>query len=234
MDNRLAKDLKAFRQAQNVTQAKLAEELGIKRSRYANFEAGLSQPDSQIIAKLQKLGFQTPIASSPTQPKSRPKQSPTNRKPKPEVGPPLIPASQLLVPVPSIGFVAASDKVDWTDPFESESFEFVPPEMGDARGRFACKVASDSMMPLLEPGDTLVFQKSDVPRLGYIILFRSNENTVTVKKLAHDGTNYVLKPLNPRYQDNLADGTMLGYLVGIVREKGTLRTTVYDASGILP
>lgn len=214
MDKQLPSDLKQFRKEGGYTQASLAEKLGIKRSRYANFEAGISHPDDDILQALNKLGFRKQAQS--------------------EVGPPLVPASQLLIPIPSIGYVAASDKVDWTDPFESESFEYVPPEMGDVRGRFACKVASDSMMPLLEPNDTLVFQRSDVPRIGHVILFRSDENQVTVKKLAHDGTNFVLVPLNSRYDKQIAEGAMLGYLVGIVREKGTLRTTIYDASGIIP
>lgn len=210
MSSPTPKSLKEFRQSLNLTQAEFSNKLGIKRSRYANFETGESKPNHAILAKLRQLGFGS------------------------EVGPPLIPASQLLVPIPSIGYVAASDPVNWTDPFESESFEYVPPEMGDGRGRFACKVNSDSMMPLLEPDDTLVFQKSEVPKIGHVILFRSNDNRITVKKLSHDGKSYVLKPLNPSYEESQADGQMLGYLVGIVRERGTLRTTVYDASGIRP
>lgn len=233
MSQDLSTSIKQFRQSQKLTQQAMADKLGIKRSRYANFEAGLSHPGQDILRDLAKLGFRpglpTLVPSSPTT-----KPLTKSKKSKIEVGPPLVPASQLLVPIPSIGYVAASDKVDWTDPFASDSFEYVPPEMGDVRGRFACKVASDSMMPLLEPGDTLVFQRSDVPKIGHVILFRSHEGLITVKKLAHDGANFVLRPLNPRYQENLAEGMMLGFLVGIVREKGTLRTTVYDASGIIP
>ena len=89
-------------------------------------------------------------------------------------------------------------------------------------------------MPLLEPGDVCVFQRTDEPKLGLVILFRSDENLVTIKKLAHDGVNYVLKPLNPRYAEHVAEGSMVGYLVGIVRDKGTQRITIYDASGISP
>lgn len=210
MDDNLANQLKEFRISQNLTQAELAHKLGIKRSRYANYESNISKPKPETMAKLHQLGFNS------------------------EVGPPLIPASQLLVPITYIGLVAASDKVNWTDPFESESFEYVPPEMGDVRGRFACRVASDSMMPLLEPDDICVFQRTDLPKIGYVILFRSEDNLITIKQLQHNGTDYILHPLNPKYQKNIADGAMLGYLVGIVREKGTQRITIYDASGIRP
>lgn len=208
----IATRLKNWRKTQDLTQQQLADQLQIKRSRLANFENGTSTPNRDILANLEKLGF----------PKSH------------EVGPPLIPASQLLVPIPFIGYIAASNPVDWTDPFESETFEFVPPEMGDARGRFACKIASDSMFPLLEPHDICVFQRTEVPKIGHVILFRSNDNLVTVKLLKHDGATYVLQPINPTYNSIPAEGNMLGYLVGIVRERGTQRITIFDSTGILP
>ncbi len=202
--------LRNLRRRLDLTQEEFAAELGIKRSRLANWETGKSRPSAEARERLRARGLDS------------------------DVGPPLIPASQLLVPVPYIGFVAASDPVDWTDPFESDTFEYVPPEMGDARGRFACRVASDSMMPMLEPQDVCVFHRTDVPKIGHVILFRSEDNRVTVKQLKHDGESYVLHPLNPRYANQLAEGQMLGYLVGIVREKGTMRMTVFDASGLLP
>lgn len=210
MEKPIAQQLKEFRKAINLTQEEIAQKIGIKRSRFANFESGHSRPDELILNQLRILGFQA------------------------EVGPPIIPASQLQVPIPYIGYVAASNPVNWTDPYESESFEYVPPEMGDARGRFACRVASDSMMPILEPDDILVFQKSEIPKLRHIILFRSKENLITVKQLGHNGSNFTLVPLNPSYDEVNADGEMLGFLVGIIRERGTLRTTIYDASGIRP
>jgi SOS-response transcriptional repressor LexA len=106
--------------------------------------------------------------------------------------------------------------------------------MGDARGRFACRIESDSMIPLLEPHDICVFHRTDVPKIGHIILFRSQDQKATVKQLKHNGTNYKLHPLNPKYLPQPADGQMLGYLVGIIRERGTQRITIFDSTGILP
>jgi SOS-response transcriptional repressor LexA len=208
----LATRLKNWRESLSLTQQELADQLGIGRSRLANFETNKSTPNNKILENLHTLGF--------------PKQ--------PEVGPPLIPASQLLIPITYIGYIAASNKVNWTDPFESEDFEYVPPEMGDARGRFACKIESDSMFPLLEPHDVCVFQRTEVPKIGHIILFRSKDNLVTVKQLKHDGTTYVLHPLNTSYEPTPAEGNMLGFLVGIIRERGTQRITIFDSTGILP
>ncbi|MBA4291372.1 hypothetical protein C0431_00195 [bacterium] len=203
--------LKEFRRVKGWTQQELAEELGVSRSLVAMMESGGAEIAPKVMVRLRGLGFDGG-----------------------EVGDPLIPASQLLVPVTYIGYIAASDPVNWTDPFESETFEFVPPEMGDPRGRFACRISSDSMYPLLEPQDVCVFQRTDVPRIGQVILFRSDEGLVTVKQLKHDGEQYVLLPLNTRYDAFPAEGAMLGYLVGIVRERGTQRITIYDSSGIVP
>ncbi|MBL8066847.1 MAG: hypothetical protein JNM28_00175 [Armatimonadetes bacterium] len=36
-------------------------------------------------------------------------------------------------------------------------------------------------MPLLEPHDVCVFQRTDVPKIGHVILFRSHDRLVTVK-----------------------------------------------------
>lgn len=208
----ISAQLKEFRSNLNLTQQELADKLDIKRSRLANFENQTSTPNKLILQKLYEIGFPQPA----------------------EVGPPLIPASQLLVPITYIGTIAASNPVNWTDPFESEDFEYVPPEMGDVRGRFACRIESDSMFPLLEPLDVCVFHRTEVPKIGHIILFRSTDNHLTVKQLKHNGTNYILHPLNPSYEPTTANGTMLGYLVGIVRERGTQRMTIFDSSGILP
>ena len=152
----------------------------------------------------------------------------------PEVGHPTVPASQLLVPLPYLGFVAASEPARWTDPFDSETFEYVPPEMGDVRGRFSCRVESDSCYDLLWPHDLCVFQAESVPRLGCMVLWRLPDGRVTIKHLRHDGNNYLLSPVNPAYESVPAEGQQVGYLVGIVRENGSRRTTVYDATGIRP
>src|SRR5437016_1516107 len=107
----ISEALSAFRRkVMDLTQGAMADRLGIDRSVYKNYEYGTPVP-APLLERLRKMGFRIPD----------------------EVGPPLIPASQLLIPIPFIGALAASNKVDWTDPFESDTFEFVPPEMGDPR-----------------------------------------------------------------------------------------------------
>lgn len=151
-----------------------------------------------------------------------------------EVGLPRIAVPRLNIPIPFIGAIGACSEVDWTDIFASDDLEFVPPEMGDPKGRYACKVQGDSMYDLLWPEDICVFHASDVPKLGCVCMYRSNKNQVTIKLLKHDGEQFILHPINPSYEDTPVppDGVVLGYLVGIVRTEGLRKTTLYDPSGI--
>ena len=201
--------LREIRQRLGMSQPEFARRLGVPGSRYRNWEYGAANPPAEIVRAARKMEG-------------------------PQVSGPTIPASQLYIPVPYIGGVAASSMVDWTDPFESDTFEFVPPEMGDGRGRFSCRVLGDSMYDLLQPGDLCVFQASPVPKIGTVIMYRSPENSITIKELKHDGKGFILHPLNPAYEDVPAIGTCLGYLVGIVREVGSRKVTVYDSTGIRP
>lgn len=209
-DTPISQQLVNLRKRLRMTQKALAAELGVDRDAYKNWEYGQNPPPDRVMHRLRAMGLGH------------------------EVGAPLIPASQLLIPITYIGAVNASDKANWTDPFESEAFEFVPPEMGDVRGRFCCKIASDSCFDLLWPDDIAVFQREDIPKLNAVVLFRSFDNRITIKQLKHDGQDFILHPLNPRYEDERAEGSMVGYLVGIVRTQGSRKVTVYDEFGIRP
>jgi SOS-response transcriptional repressor LexA len=147
---------------------------------------------------------------------------------------PTIPAPELKILAPYIGQVAASTPVDWSDPFDADEFEYVPCEMGDGRGRFSARVIGYSMHPLLLPGDLVVFQSSNVPKLGVVVLHRSTDNQVTVKELKHDGERFMLCSTNEAVPDIPASGQIIGHLVGIVREQGSRMTTEYDSNGIRP
>lgn len=202
--------LTEFRKGRGVSQEAMAADLDISRNTYAAYETGRNRPRFETMKRLRLMGFQADVSS------------------------PLVPASELEIPVVYVGTVAAASKVDWTDPFASETMEFVPPEMGHTRGRFAARIGSDSMVPMLEPGDLCVFQRDPAPRIGAVVLFRSFDGQITVKQLKHNGQDYYLHPLNPRYEDCQAAGENVGYLVGIVRWKGSRKTTEYDSAGLYP
>lgn len=202
--------IKAFRTSIRYSQKELASATGVTRESLAAYESGRVKPSNTFLAALRRLGYGN------------------------EVSRPSVPAEELDVPIPSIGTVAASSPVNWTDPFESEDWEYVPGHMVRGKGLFSCRVGSDSMMPMLEPGDVCVFSATDSPRIGSIVLHRCPEHKVTIKQLKHDGRDYLLHPLNTKYEDTIAPGVCVGFLVGIIRKSGTRVVTEYDPHGILP
>lgn len=210
MSQDYAERLKGIRKSLELTQLEMAQRLGVSRPAYASYESGRNNPPRSVVAEIKKISYGDDVRR------------------------PTAPAAELEVPLVSIGYIAASSKIDWTDPFLSGDFEYVPGHMAQEKGRFSCRVSSDSMMPLLEPDDICVFQGSDVPKIGCIILFRSFENLVTIKMLKHDGKEYSLHPLNPNYEACKAEGSAVGYLVGIVRKVGRRTITDYDPDGIRP
>lgn len=208
--NKLSEAIQHFRKRiLGKTQREMATALGVPFERYKNWEYG-HEPPLDIMQKLKLMGLGG------------------------EVSDPRVPAGQLLVPIPFIGNIAASSPVDWSDPFEAVEMEFVPPEMAEGRGRFAARVVGDSMYDLLVPGDVVVFQREDIPKIGYVVMFRSFDNQITIKTLKHDGTSYLLRPENEAYATVEAKGSMVGYLVGVVTRKGSRIATVYDPYGIMP
>lgn len=152
----------------------------------------------------------------------------------PEVGKPEGPFSESEVEVPYIGLVAASSPKDWTDPLDTGLERAIPVHML-MRGVFTCEIAGDSMSPLLEPGDTAIFQVAEFVRAGRVVLYyHPKTQRVTVKQLKHDGHMPVLHPLNPTYSDEPANGNVIGVLIGYDRKVGKRRVTAFDPDGITP
>lgn len=209
MAEAIGEELKAWRRTYRFTQKEVADRVGVSRGAYANWESDLAVPTHSNLLRLRELGFQS------------------------DVGPPMIPAPIATVPVPYIGFVSASSPSDWRDPDLCESFEDVPGEW-DTRGCFTCRVDTDSMYPLIYPGDLLMFKQEPVPRINAAIMYRCKSGLITIKQLKHDGERFVLHPLNTSYSDVLADGLQIGFLVGIIRKEGKRKLTIYDDSGIIP
>lgn len=204
-------------QPQHGAMTRIASELGVSYDILNNLANGRTKPAKHpdVITALRKR-FKKP-----------------DSWPYSEVSTPSIPVSQSEVAMPYAGKISAGVKVDWTDPYESEDFEFVPSSM-TGKGRFSCRIDGDSMFDLLHPDDLCVFQSHMTPRLGLVVLYRHHDMTATIKQLKHDGTKFLLHPLNPAYEDCEAEGRCIGYLVGVIRRWGTREITVYDPQGITP
>jgi len=202
--------LRTAREVLGISQTTMAEKLGIKRSAYGHYESGIRSIPSYVMERVSGL------------------------LPAPEYAATGAAAGELEIPIVSIGTIGACSKVEWTDPFENEEMIYVPGHMADVKGRFACIASGDSMMPLIQPGDRLVWQRSDIPNIGAVVLFRSHDNRCTIKTLRHDGSEYRLEPMNRTYDVERAEGSVLGYLVGIYRKVGKRIITDFDEDGIRP
>lgn len=200
-----------IRKALRLTLEEMSRLLGVPSHRYKNWEYNRVKTPPGIVSQA-KLLLRGGI---------------------PEVSGPLSAMSASESLVPYIGMVAASSPAGWSDPYESEDWEAVPVHM-IVRGAFAFRVASDSMMPMLEPGDLCVMAKCEVPKIGQIVLHRNKDNQVTVKQLKHDGERFMLQPLNHAYDPIPVTGDILGFLVGLIREVNGEMTTRFNASGLKP
>jgi len=205
-----AEELKELRLKLRFTMNQFAERLGITPTKLQNYEYGKTEPPRELLSKARAITRGDDVSE------------------------PKVPAPELRIPIPFIGQVAASTPVDWTDPYEASEMEYVPNEMGDAKGRYCARVVGLSMHPLLLPDDLVIFQSSNIPKLGIVVMHRSNDNQITVKELKHDGKDFILASCNALYPPVIAEGLIVGHLVGIVRHQGLRTTTEYDPSGIRP
>lgn len=107
-----------------------------------------------------------------------------------------------------------------------EDFIFVPIEfVRNEYGATTVEANQFSMLPYIHPGDTLIFKRTDTPKLDKIIAVRlRGETESVVKKCTLVERRLVLRSYNPDYPDIPIDGsTVLGYLTGIVGVDGAFR-----------
>lgn len=206
-----AGDLHQWRESRRFTQDEVAKKLGVLRSTYANWEREGNSVPRKFTPRVREL-----------------------MRERDDVGSPSYPVPNMEIPVPFIGLVSADTKATWDSPNESDTLEFVPGKMGDGKGRFAARVESDCMYPFLHPDDIVVFQQDRIPKIGRVVLFRNHDGLITIKQLKHNGSNFMLHALNPLLDDILAEGSVVGYLVGIVRRTGQREWTDYDPTGLMP
>ncbi len=200
--------------------ADFARDLDISPQRLNNWLMGENDPPAEMLPKLARrlnksIQF---LLGEPDLPM--------------EVGSALFPISVPKVQLPKIGSISAGD---WSDPTDSDDFEFVDAEMADGKGRFACTIDGDSMYDLLWPGDLTIWTKYEFGgRPGLIVIARNGSSQLTTKQLIKRSEGFYLHPLNQKYEDQILKGDPLGFLVGIIRIVGSKRVTVYDPRGIRP
>ena len=211
-----------------LTQAELAVALGVSRYQVANYETNRSEPPKKLIAKASKL-FNVPEAWF-WDGDDLPHNSPAVQSK--DVGRPLYPVASVYAPIVLGSPVPAGS---WADPDDTEEMIEVPGFLV-TKGRFAAIAQGDSMLPIIEQGDLLIFEKNPTPRVGCIVLARNGQSQVTVKTLRTKDNRYTLQSINPAYPDAEADYIEhVGVLVAIWKRDGQGRgSLIYDDGGIRP
>jgi hypothetical protein len=224
MEDSLRIWLKRIRGKHLLTQAEIAERIGIARTTLAGYEAKASTrpiPDDVV----QKLRQEFPDVEFPhaEEKKAIP--------PVPDIlGKPLFPVGFAPVPMRYAGIVPAS--TEWGDPLVSEELIEVDGKYVNAK-RFAATVAGDSCYPALHRGDLTIWESDPNASYGLIVLAqRKGDHGCTVKELVYDNEagRSRLHPINPDYEDpDDGDGWgVIARLVAVVRQSdGPEKSWIY-------
>jgi len=125
--------------------------------------------------------------------------------------------------VPLISWIQAGgwqSVCDNYQPGDGEDWIWTTKQVGKCS--FALRVQGTSMEPEFREGDIIIVDPDYPAESGSLVVARLNgENTATFKKLAVDGANTYLEPLNPRYQPldiTGRDVTICGVVRQIIRD----------------
>lgn len=130
-------------------------------------------------------------------------------------------------PVPVISWVAAGS----FGPIETvlrdaEVGEYLPPIKECGKNGYGLVVTGISMSPKFEPEDRIYvnpdFQVSDLKTGDLVIVSCAGDNEATFKQLIIEGTTKYLKPLNPKWDEQIIklteDCRLVGKVVGLYRK----------------
>lgn len=129
-------------------------------------------------------------------------------------------------PIPVISWVAAGS----FGPIETvlrdaEVDEYLPPIKECGKNGYGLVVTGISMSPKFEPEDRIYvnpdFQVSDLKTGDLVIVSCAGDNEATFKQLIIEGTTKYLKPLNPKWDEQIIklteDCRLVGKVVGLYR-----------------
>jgi SOS-response transcriptional repressor LexA len=202
--------LREIRERLRFTQKEFAAVLGVDRARYKNWEYGHSAPPHDLMELAERQLPDAPVS---------------------EVGPFLQVRTMPMVKVPVVGHVSAGPGAD---PHEIQDDVYVPAHMAPGPGLCAYVAEGDSMMPWIHPGDIVIIRPHQTERLGFAFLVERADGTSSLKMLGHDGTDWELRSLNPKYEPERQPARLVGYVIGIYRLSGTTEYTMLDANGLRP
>lgn len=197
--NMLGKRLKALRKEKHITQADLAEAMGVTQQAVGKWETDRSAPDPEMVRRLAEffetttddvLGFAAPVHVTPSFVKT---QRPIYAE----------------HPIPVIGTVRAGyGAMAFEEDYGTEYARVKDPE-----NYFYLLVQGNSMAPRIQDGDLALVRKQTTLEngdLGVVVYGADGEGTL--KKFVKQGNTVVLQPFNPAYQAQVVSGEDLDHL----------------------
>lgn len=130
-------------------------------------------------------------------------------------------------PVPVISWVAAGSFGPIATVLkDAEVDEYLPPIKECGKNGYGLVVTGISMSPKFEPEDRIYvnpdFQVSDLKTGDLVIVSCTGDNEATFKQLIIEGTTKYLKPLNPKWDEQIIklteDCRLVGKVVGLYRK----------------
>lgn len=197
--------IKMLRKERGLTQEQLGDIIGVQKSAIAKYESGrVENLKRHSIEKLAKFFDVTPSFLLGI---DEDQEIYTSAK-----------VDYILVPLYANICCGNGGFVD------DNIVDYVPvPSQGlNTNKEHFCMVATgDSMEPMINEGDLLVFEKNSSPRENMIGAFCIGENEATCKKYVVQGTIVMLKPLNAKYDPMLVEAEdirCVGCLRKIIRD----------------
>ncbi|MGI5954470.1 LexA family protein [Dysosmobacter sp.] len=169
--------LKVFRKKMGLTQADVADHLGIDRSTYAKYETGQSEPNFDMLQKISLL-FRTSIDVL--------------------INGNAAPTSTGGKWIPVLGDVAAGIPIEAIE--DIVDYEEIDAALAATGDFFGLRIKGSSMEPRIREGDVVIVRKQDDADTGDTAVIMVNGDSATVKRIKKepDGS-LVLIPNNPAY-----------------------------------
>lgn len=214
MDN-VGTRIKRYRKKKGLTQAELADLLGLQKGAISKYENGtVVNIKKEIREKMAKIfdcepweleyegliklnkdsmdNFVSTVSdhlhSGATGPKSLAEMI----------------AGSATRKIPLLGYISAGEPIERIEEFESELVELIPDSWEGQY--FALTIKGDSMEPKISDGDIVIVRVQQDAEDGEIVIAAVNGDEATCKRLRKQNGTIMLQPNNPAYFPIVWDG----------------------------
>ncbi len=171
--------LRNLRKSRNLTQDKLASDLGISKSTISMYENGNREPDFETLELIADY-FNVSLGSL------------ISDRHIPNINP------SKGVSIPVLGYVRAGIPIEAIE--NILDYEEISQDMASQGEYFALSIKGNSMEPKISEGDVVIVRKQSTVENGELAVVLVNGNDATVKKFYMNDNGVTLISTNPSYE----------------------------------